>query len=239
MMQQINLYQPIFRKERKIFSAKTLLIGNLLVLIGLAVLFAFTLWQGESLQSQLTQTIKQRDENNNRINQLSAQYPQKSRDPQLAVKIANAKQRLAFLNEITTTLASQINGIEGGFSEHLAGLSRQDVADLWLNQITILRGGGEIRLRGSTTLSERVPYYIQKLSNEDIFEGTSFHRLSIERPATDKMAAQSDLINFTLETALKPGSENGTIPASAGGRRLGTQKWDVKSPEQILEERMR
>ena len=42
MMQQINLYQPIFRKEEKIFSAKTLLIGNLLVLVGLVVLYGAT-----------------------------------------------------------------------------------------------------------------------------------------------------------------------------------------------------
>jgi hypothetical protein len=242
MMQQINLYQPIFRKEQKIFSARTLLIGNLLVLIGLVALYGLTFWQGESLQQQLSQTQQQRDDNNKRIAQLSAQYPQKVRDPQLAIQISQARERLAFLQEVTATLSSQANGIGGGFSEHLAGLSRQDISGLWLEQITILRGGSELRLRGSTTQSERVPYYIQQLSREDIFQGTSFHRLSIERPAVDKATAttrpQPEVIHFTLETALKSITSSESAP-STRSRGLGTQRWNVKSPGQILDERLR
>ncbi|HEA26449.1 MAG TPA: hypothetical protein ENH92_04940 [Ectothiorhodospiraceae bacterium] len=242
MMQQINLYQPIFRKEEKIFSAKTLLIGNLLVLIGLVVLYGGTFWQGETLQTQLSQAISQRDVNRNQIGQLSAQYPQKIRDPQLAIRIANAKGRLTFLHEVTSTLSSQINGIEGGFSEHLAGLSRQDIPKLWLKQITISDGGSELRLHGSTLNSDRVPYYIQQLSRENIFQGTSFHRLSIRRPVIDEKDREaeppSEVINFTLETALKTPSDNQTISSRQNSAKR-YQRWDVKSPGQIFDERMR
>lgn len=241
MMQQINLYQPIFRKEEKIFSARTLLIGNLLVLVGLIALYGITFLQGESLQDQLSQTINQRDENRDRISQLSAQYPQKKRDPQLAIRIANARGRLAFLREVTTTLSSQINGIGGGFSEHLAGLSRQDIPKLWLTQITISGGGRELKLHGSTINSERVPYYIQQLSREDIFQGTSFHRLSIRRHVDEKdteAGGPSEVIHFTLETALKAPSDSPVIPSSQSSTKR-YQKWNVKSPGQILDERMR
>lgn len=238
MMQQINLYQPIFRKEHKIFSARTLLIGNLLVLIGLILLYGATFWQGESLQAQLSQTMSQRDENREQISQLSAQYPQKKRDPQLATRIANARGRLAFLHEVTTTLSSQINGIEGGFSEHLAGLSRQDIPKLWLNQITISAGGSELKLRGSATSSDRVPYYIQQLSREDIFRGTSFHRLSIEHTVEDEKDREAAMIHFALETALKSPSDNKIISSRQGSLRT-SQRWNVKSPGQILDERMR
>lgn len=238
MMQQINLYQPIFRKEEKIFSAKTLLIGNLLVLIGIGMLYGATLWQGESLQSQLTQTMNQRDENRDRITKLSAQYPQKKRNPQLAINIANARARLAFLREVSLTLSAQENGIERGFSEHLAGLSRQDIPKLWLNKISILRGGSDIKLNGSTTVSERVPYYIQQLSLEDVFQGTSFHRLSISADQDDKRPEQQPaVIKFTLETALKPISDK-TATSPVRYRKLGSQRFSLKSPGEILDEKV-
>jgi len=230
MMQQINLYQPIFRKEQKIFSAQTLLIGNLLVLVGIFVLYGITLWQGSTLQSQLEQTIKQRDDNLNRVTQLAKQYPEKKLDPQLTTQIERTRKRLEFLQEVSTTLFSTSGGIEGGFSGHLAGLSRRDPQKLWLEQITILRGGSEIRLRGLTTQSERVPNYIQQLAHETIFQGTSFHRLSIGR--LEQVDQKPQLIRFTLETAFK------SSPDTGQSKRLASQRWNVKSPAQILDERM-
>ncbi len=205
MMQQINLYQPILRKQRKVFSAKTLLIGNLLVLGGICVFYGASLWQGESLQIQLTQTESQRDVNQKRIAQLSAMHPQKKRNPQLAINIANARERLAFVRKVLATLDTPENKIERGFSEHLAGLSRQDIPQLWLNQISILRGGIAIKLHGSTTHPEHVPYYIQQLSQEAIFQGISLHRLSINAGVDDEQTGQpSTVIQFALESALEP-----------------------------------
>ncbi|MDH3355352.1 MAG: PilN domain-containing protein [Chromatiales bacterium] len=236
MMQQINLYQPIFRKEQKIFSAKTLLIGNLLVLIGLGSLYAASLWQGKSLQAQLEQTIKQRDDNRSRITQLAKQYPQKKSDPSLDKKIARARNHLEFMQKVSTTLFSKSGGVEGGFSGYIAALSRQDPQQLWLSQITILQGGSEIRLQGLTTESERVPNYIQRLSREHVFNGTSFHRLSINRLNEPKQDHR--LIRFTLETALKPPTES-EQSADHNSPIKWKKRWDVKSPGQILDEKLR
>ena len=241
MMQQINLYQPIFRKEEKVFSARTLLIGNLLVFVGIMALYGLNLWQVSSLQLQLSQTIHQREENQRQVEQLSAQYPLVKRDAQLTGKLSHAKERLTFLHEVRATLTSQTNGAGDGFSEHLAGLSRQDIPQLWLNQITISAGGRELRLHGSTMSSDRVPYYIQQLGRESIFQGTSFHRLAIHRPI-DKNAAKleppSKVIHFTLETALKLTSEFSEEAPTQNPSEKYLQ-WHIKSPGQILEERMR
>ena len=239
MMQQINFYQPIFRKEQKIFSARTMLTGNLLVLLGLFVLYGASYWQGLALQEQLSQTIKQRDDSRNRQTEMERAYPLKTRDPQLAKKINTLRARINFLRSISTTLASKRGGNEAGFSEYLAALSRQDIAQLWLEQITIFNGGGGITLRGLTTRSAQVPHYIQQLSREPVFQGTSFHRLSISRHGLDQDndKQDSELIRFTLETALT--LEMSNLGSTSKVDQNSPKRFNVKSPSEILDERMR
>ena len=238
MMQQINLYQPIFRKEHKIFSAKTILIGNMIVLTGLIALYGVAYRQGQSLQGQLTQTIQQRDESRIRLTKIKKAYPEKKRDPQLAKRVKEVKVRLDFLKGISTTLASRSSGNVQGFSEYLAGLSRQDISQLWLEQITILAGGSEIKLKGLTTKSEHVPRYIQQLSNEPVFQGTTFHKLSINRQDTQEQEQGPMLIQFNLETALI--SEKSNLTSSSLERPQGPPKlFDIVNPSQILNGKIR
>src|SRR3990172_855453 len=51
--QQINLYQPIFRKEEKKFSTVAMFQAVGLVAIGVVLLYGFTWWQSEALKSEL------------------------------------------------------------------------------------------------------------------------------------------------------------------------------------------
>ncbi len=227
MMQQINLYQPIFRKEQKIFSARTLLIGNLLVLLGLFALYGATFWQGQSLQRQLDQTIEQRNDSRNHLVEMQKAYPEKKRDPQLAERIKSIKARINFLTGISTTLASKGSGSEEGFSKYLAGLSRQDISQLWLNQITILNGGNEIKLYGLTTQSAHVPHYIQRLSHEPVFKGTAFHRLSIIRQSIKEgdKKKKSELIQFSLESTVK--AEATALSSISQGQQSPTNRFNI------------
>ena len=242
MMQQINLYQPIFRKEHKIFSAKTILIGNMIVLTGLIALYGVAYRQGQSLQGQLTQTIQQRDESRIRLTKIKKAYPEKKRDPQLAKRVKEVKVRLDFLKGISTTLTSRSSGNDRGFSEYLAGLSRQDISQLWLEQITILAGGGEIKLKGLTTKSEYVPRYIQQLSHEPVFQGTTFHKISINRQDTQEQEQEQEqgpmLIQFNLETALI--SDESNLALSSFKKPQGSPKlFNDIGPSQILNRMMR
>ena len=55
MYQQINLYQPIFRKQRQIFSATTMLQALGLVVIALLAIYTYGLLQVGDLEVEVVQ----------------------------------------------------------------------------------------------------------------------------------------------------------------------------------------
>jgi hypothetical protein len=193
-MQQINLYQPILRKQEKIFSAKTLLQGNLLVLVGLVLLYVYTVIQTQSMQAQLGQVQQQRDEQVKQVAALSAQYPVKAKDESLKGRVERAQAELQHKRRLLAAVEQL--GLDGevSFSEHLAGLARQDLPQIWLHHIT-LQNGKQVELIGSAYQAEEVPLYLQRLTNERAFNGTAFHSVVIAR--NEKQPGQ---VEFTLST---------------------------------------
>ena len=195
-MQQVNLYQSILRKQEKIFSAKTLLQGNLIVLLGLVLLYGYTVVQTRNMQAQLSQVEQQRDNQIKQLAELAKQFPPKAKDGSLQVRIEQQQAELAHKRKLLTAVTQL--GLDGdtGFSEHLSGLARQDLPQLWLQQIT-LQQGQQVELGGSAYLPEEVPLYLQRLATEKAFNGTAFHSVVIARNAE-----QSGQVDFNLSTQM-------------------------------------
>jgi len=193
-MQQINLYQPILRKQEKVFSAKTLLQGNLLVLGGLMLLFAYTLLQTQRLQSQLDEVTQQRNERVQNLNTLRAQYPEKVKDSTLQTKVEQLRKQLQNSQALLAAVQNYEDSPTEGFSGQLAGLSRQDLRSLWLTHIAV-RGQHQLVLEGSALSPQDIPILIQRLGVEPGFSGTSFQRVEIQ--ANEKTGQ----VDFTLNTS--------------------------------------
>lgn len=193
-MQQVNLYQPILRKQEKVFSAKAMLQGSLLVLAGLCLIYGYTLLQTHNLRQQLQQTREARDQQLQRLTTLIAQYPTKAKDASLPARIDTA--RLSVQRKQALLAGVKALGLDATtlFSAHLSGLARQDLPDLWLRQIS-LHYGQQVELQGSALRAEEVPLYVQRLSNEAAFAGTAFQSVVIARNEE-----QADRIDFTLST---------------------------------------
>ena len=194
-MQQVNLYQPILRKQEKIFSAKTLLQGNLVVLVGLALIYVYTMLQTQDLQQQLLDTRQQHQEQLDRLTQLAERYPEKPKDASLPARIEKARAALQYKRQLLAGV--QELGLDSSvqFSDHLAGLARQDLPELWLQHIQ-LQYGQQVELKGSAYKAEEVPIYLQRLSTEPAFNGTSFKSVIIMR--NEEFANRVD---FTVSSA--------------------------------------
>lgn len=199
MRQQINLYQPIFRKQQKIFSVRTMLQAMVVVVIGMVLLLGYNQWRLAAIERQSVMMQTQRDTLTRRIVELATQFPPKQEDPSLVQAVERERSRLASSERVLRTLQRRALGNLNGFSEHLAGLSRQRLPQLWLTRVAIRQGGLETRLDGSTYDGELLPRYLQRLADEPAFLGTQFGYLQMERSETQKNRLDFRLSSHPLE----------------------------------------
>jgi Tfp pilus assembly protein PilN len=194
--QQINLYQPILRKQQKIFSAVTMVQGAALVLVGLLLFFAFASWQSRAIAAQYAQLETRRAEALKRIAQMHSMFPEKAKDTALQEEVARLRKELEGRQQIAARLDATDAGNLEGFASHLEGLARQKPANLWLTDISVSRGGAELELRGSSFQPEQVPRYLQRLAEEPAFTGREFSDLQIFQP--EKRPGRYDFVVSTM-----------------------------------------
>lgn len=195
-MQQVNLYQPILRKQERVFSLKTILQGNLIILLVLAGLYTLTLHQTQQLREQHSLLQTQQAERTANLTRIQQQFPPQQEDPSLVEKVERQRALLAHRKTLLRELQHQNTGADGnpGFSEQLRALARQDVEAIWLDSISV-RNGKQLALHGWATAPEEVPRLVQRLTGEPSFSGTSFSRVQISRDAE-----RDNLVGFILNT---------------------------------------
>jgi Tfp pilus assembly protein PilN len=192
MMQQINLYQPILRKQKKVFAASTLLLGNLLILGGLLLLFGYTQLQTQTLQGQYDQAVAQRNERQVRLQQMRQQFPPRQADASLPTRLEQARLKLRQQQAMHQAVQGYDDEPQRRFSSQLRGLAQQVKGGIWLTEIRLQNG--QMRLRGETGEAQQVPLLVQALSQEASFAGMTFDELLIARDDS------SGRIVFTLDS---------------------------------------
>jgi hypothetical protein len=178
MYQQINLYQPIFRKQRQVFSAATLLQAVGVVAVALLGIYGYGLAQVAALEAEVVQL-------EGREKALATQLARI--DPSLnANRRAEVEEELRRLNatlldqqRLVEVLREQPLGATKGFSSYLAAFGRQRTPELWLTQFAINGGSGAIELAGRSTRPELVPEYMQRMGRETVLAGQQFDRFEI------------------------------------------------------------
>jgi hypothetical protein len=179
MYQQINLYQPIFRKQRQVFSAVTLLQGLGVVAAALLAIYAYGLVQVGNLEAAVVQ-LEGREKA--LTTQLARIDPSQSdhRRAEVEDELRRLNATLVEQQQLIEVLRKQPLGNAEGFSGYLAALGRQRTPELWLTEFAISGGTGAIELAGRSTRPELVPEYLQRLGREEALVGQRFDRLEIE-----------------------------------------------------------
>jgi hypothetical protein len=178
--QQVNLYQPIFRRQRQIFSAVTMLQSVAVVLVALMTIYFYGLWQVGLLEEQVLEL-------EGRERAYSAQLARLdpgtnvNRRREVERELERLNSTLLAQQRLIDILRNQPLGSTTGFSAQLAALGRRHGQGLWLTELRINGSTNSIELVGRTTDPGMIPAYLLRLGEEEALSGKLFDQFEIER----------------------------------------------------------
>jgi hypothetical protein len=180
MYQQINLYQPIFRKQRQIFSAATMAQALGVITAALLAIYSYASVKVSALEAEVVQ-LEGRE--TALMTQLARMDPAlgANRRAELEAELTRLNATLEGQQRLIDELRKQPLGDADGFSAYLAALGRQRTAELWLTAFAINGGTGAIELEGRTLRPELVPEYMQRLGHEAALSAQVFDSFELER----------------------------------------------------------
>ena len=185
MKQEINLYQDIFRPQKKPLSAAMVSGLVLLFLVFAALSYAYQWFEVSSLTHELASAESRNGELITEIDKLARQFPVKAKSRLLETEIIRLERELENRNAIGAALSRYSLENKRPFSSLLESLARKHVDGTWLTRVSIKDGGNSLGFAGKTYASELVPVYIQQLSEEGALANLSFNRMELNRSAED------------------------------------------------------
>ena len=180
MYQQVNLYQPIFRKQRQIFSAATMGQAVGVVAAALMAIYGYALVKVSSLEAEVVLLEGREQSLTTQLARIDPSVSARRRE-ELETEVRRLNATLADQQRLIDVLRDQPLGRTEGFSGYLAALARQRTPELWLTALAINGGNGAIELAGRSLAPELVPEYMQRLGGETALAGQRFDLFEIER----------------------------------------------------------
>ena len=201
MSQQINLFNPVFLKQRKVFTA--LAMGQALgvLVVGIAVLALYSQRSVRVLEGEASASAEQLARRQARLEQANRDLAPRQPSAELKARVAAAEEKLVALRDVSGMLYRGGFGNTAGYAEYFRAFARQDVGDLWLTGLTIDGPQADIGIEGRALQAELVPAYIARLAREPVLKGKRFGSLKISSVAPRDGAAAAPYVEFSLQSA--------------------------------------
>jgi hypothetical protein len=182
MSQQINLFNPVFLKQRKYFSLLAMLQALGLIVLGSLFIFGYALYQVRQLEKQSAASSKRYSAEQARFEQSVAEFSPQQAMQSLQAEIRQLEKDLAEQTRMVDTLKSGSIGNTTGYSQYMSAFSRQVVPGLWLTGFKVTGDAAQISLSGGVVDPELLPVYIQRLGKEKVMRGKTFSTLQMQQP---------------------------------------------------------
>ncbi|OGS95330.1 MAG: fimbrial assembly protein [Gallionellales bacterium RIFCSPLOWO2_02_FULL_57_47] len=205
MSQQINLFNPVFLKQRKYFSLLTILQALGLVVLGSLFFYGYALYQVGQLKQQSEETTRRFNAEQARLVRYTEEFSPQQANLALQAEVRRLEQELAEQTRMVDTLKSGSVGNTTGYSQYMRAFSRQAVQGLWLTSFKVTGDAAQISLSGAVLNPELLPIYIQRLGREKAMQGKSFSTLQMQQPKTgpgneNQPAAAARYVEFTMHS---------------------------------------
>lgn len=179
MSQQINLYNPIFLKQEKHFSARTMLQALGVIALGLVALGGYAFYESIAAERTAQQNRSQVASQREQLTQLVTQLSTQGRSKALEEEIKQVQDEMAARHATLQALAAGELGNTTGFSEFMAAFGRRAMPGVWLTGVTIGESGNDLLVQGRALRAEQVPAYLSALSREDMMRGRRVTELKL------------------------------------------------------------
>lgn len=186
MSQQINLFNPIFMKQRKYFSLLAMLQALGMIIAGSLIFYGYAIYQVDQLNRQSQENTKRYNAEQMRLASYVAEFSPQQSNQLLQDEVQRLEKQTAEQNEIIETLKSGAVGNTIGYSEYMRAFSRQVVQGLWLTGFKVTGDAAQISLSGGVLNPELLPAYIQRLGKERIMQGKTFSTLKMQQSKADE-----------------------------------------------------
>ncbi|MGH8704850.1 MAG: PilN domain-containing protein [Burkholderiales bacterium] len=217
MSRQINLYSPIFRKQKKHFSLSAMLISAAIVASGVVILYAYArvqtaavARQSAAIETQLKTALAQ-------LNTLSQDKTLVEKRKRIEDELKSAQAKLAAAEQLAAAIPEAGAAGGAGFSGVLTAFARRTVDGVWLTRIAVTSDEDGMTIAGRARSADLVPRYLARLREEEALSGRSFAKLQISTPAAaqrpDSRAVAAPYVEFTLWSSAEGAGEG------AGGAR--------------------
>lgn len=208
MSQQINLFNPIFKQQKKYLSAVTISQALGLIVLGAALLGSYAAYRSSRLADEAAATSRQLQATQEQLAKVAVAFPLRQKSPAVEQEIKQAEAEMASLQKVSEVLRTGELGNTKGYADYLRAFARQIIDGVWLTGFRIYGAGSEIELQGRALRPELMPIYISRLKNEPVLQGKSFSTLEMrvpERPESKNVDAASkpasnNFIEFTLQS---------------------------------------
>ena len=199
MSQQINLFNPVFLKQKKYFSVIAMLQALGLIALGSALFYGYAAYQVQQLARQSDETAKRYAADQAKLVRYTAEYSPSKSGLLLAEELKQAEAQVAMQQRIMQTLKSGAIGNTTGYAEYMRAFSRQAVSGLWLTGFNIIGDAAQISMSGAVLRPDLVPAYVRRLSREQVMRGKSFASLQMQQPKTE-VGKEARYVEFTLQS---------------------------------------
>lgn len=194
--QQVNLFQPIFRKERKLLSFRVMVQSCVTVFVVLMMMYGWGVRQTQQMNAELAQLENQQARFAKQLNVVSGRLAGMKTDTAPQLELSSLERELVARRKVIKALTRVRDTYTQGVSAYLQGFSRQSPKGVWLTGFTVRAGGEGLVIRGSALKPELVPAFLQQLSRESALMGTEFGLLQIQRETAEKR-----YVDFTVTTS--------------------------------------
>ncbi|BAN36474.1 mannose-sensitive agglutinin (MSHA) [Sulfuricella denitrificans skB26] len=206
MSQQINLFNPAFRKRREWFVASMVVPALAALVLIMVVVYGYQYRQVMLLDKQIKTGATSLAQEKARL----AEYLPREKDAVLEKRVADMGRQLKGEEAVLEVLQNGSLGNTQGYSGYMRAFARQTVNGLWLTEFGIKGSGKEMLLGGRTLRPELVPAYILRLNQEAATQGRDFAAMEIQRPKAEPESKDKPLkVPNYLEFRLHSGTAEG------------------------------